>query len=310
MQYRENILIVDDTETNIDILVELLGDFYEIVVALDGISALEILQEQEIDLILLDIMMPIMDGYQVCKKIKKDTSMNSIPVIFITARTDEASIEKAYEVGGVDYVTKPFKPKELFARVKTQLQLSTLIKELEASKRELKYLSEIDPMTKLYNRRYFNHVAKNMMQLAKRDESTLSVVMLDIDKFKEVNDTYGHDVGDEIIIALSDILLEMTRESDLVCRYGGEEFLLLLPETSLEGALVIAEKIRKKVALFVLSLENGHKVSVTLSSGVSEVDSIQDQTIEASIKKADIALYTAKSKGRDQVVPFSLPLIE
>jgi diguanylate cyclase (GGDEF)-like protein len=301
MQKRSSILIVDDTETNVDILVELLSDSYEIVVALDGKSALEILEEQEVDLILLDIMMPIIDGYDVCRRVKQNEKTNDIPIIFITAKTDEESIEKAYEAGGMDYVTKPFKPKELFARIKTQLQLRALIQELESSKNALKHLSETDPMTKLWNRRYFGYASKNILELAKRDKTALTVVMLDIDKFKEVNDTYGHNVGDDIIISLANILLEMTRKSDLACRFGGEEFILLLPETSLEGAMVIAEKIRKKVESFSLHLEDEREVNVTVSLGVSQVDTENDLSIESAIKRADIALYKAKEKGRDKV---------
>lgn len=301
MQKRPSILIVDDTETNVDILVELLSDSYEIVVALDGRSALEILEEQEVDLILLDIMMPIIDGYEVCRRVKQNEKTNNIPIIFITAKMDEESIEKAYEAGGMDYVTKPFKPKELFARIKTQLQLRALIQELESSKNALKHLSETDPMTDLCNRRYFNHTSKSIMELAKRDKTVLTVVMLDIDKFKEVNDTYGHNVGDEIIISLADILFEMTRKSDLACRFGGEEFILLLPETSLEGAMVIAEKIRKKVESFSLRLEDEREVNITISLGVSQVDTENDLSMESAIKRADIALYKAKENGRNKV---------
>jgi diguanylate cyclase (GGDEF)-like protein len=301
MQKRPSILIVDDTETNVDILVELLSDLYEIVVALDGRSALEILEVQEVDLILLDIMMPIIDGYEVCRRVKKNKNINDIPIIFITAKMDEESIEKAYAVGGMDYVTKPFKPKELFARIKTQLQIRALIQELESSKNALKHLSETDPMTDLCNRRYFNHASKSIIELAKRDNTALTVIMLDIDKFKVVNDTYGHDVGDDIIISLANILLGMTRKSDLACRFGGEEFILLLPETSLDGAMVIAEKIRKKVEQFSLHLSDNRKLNVTVSLGVSQIDTKNDPSIESAIKRADIALYKAKENGRNKV---------
>jgi len=301
MQSRANILIVDDTETNIDILVELLSDSYEIAVALDGESALEILEEQEIDLILLDIMMPEIDGYEVCRRVKQNEKTNDIPIIFITAKMDEESIEKAYEAGGIDYITKPFKPKELFARIKTQLQLRALIQELKSSKNALRRLAETDPMTNLSNRRYFNHAAKSLMELAKRDKTELTVVMLDIDKFKEVNDNYGHDIGDDVIIAIANNLLEMTRKSDLACRFGGEEFILLLPETSLDGAMIIAEKIRKKIESFSLSLEGNKSVNVTVSLGVSQVDIENDPNIESVIKRADIALYKAKENGRNRV---------
>ena len=303
MQTRSTILIVDDTESNIDILVDLLDECYDLVVALDGESALEILDEQPIDLILLDIIMPDMDGYEVSRRAKaRSATIEKIPIIFITAKSDEASIEEAFDAGGMDYVTKPFKPKELFARIKTQLQIQKLIKELEASKQELKRLSEIDPMTKLCNRRCFNQTSKAILELAKRDERDLSLIMIDIDKFKDVNDTYGHSVGDEVLIAFSKILLEMTRKSDLLCRFGGEEFIVLLPETTLEGAAVIAEKIRKEVEASSLKSEDGTEVHYTVSLGVSQLECRDELTVEEGIKRADSALYEAKESGRNRVV--------
>jgi len=302
MENRFTILIVDDTETNVDVLVELLSEKYEIVVSLDGESALEILESQHIDLILLDIMMPKMDGYEVCKRLKKNPKMKDIPVIFITAKTDEDSIEKAYDAGGIDYITKPFKPRELFARIKTQLHLRALIRELEISKEALKRLSELDPMTNLCNRRYFTHMSKNVLALAKRDKSDLSIIMLDIDKFKQINDSYGHKVGDEVLIAFADILLQTIRESDYACRFGGEEFVVMLPETPLEGAMEIAEKIRKKVEAFSLYTEMHQKVMITVSLGVTSVDTLQDIYIESAIQRADDALYRAKEGGRNRVV--------
>ena len=302
MKNRFTILIVDDTETNVDILVELLSDIYEIVVALDGESALGILNDQSIDLILLDIMMPKMDGYEVCKRAKQKPDTHDIPIIFITAKIDENSIEKAYDIGGVDYVTKPFKPKELFARIKTQLHLRELIKELETSRKTLKRLSELDPMTNLCNRRYFTHVSKNVLALARRDRSDLSLIMLDIDKFKRINDTYGHKMGDDVLVAFAGILLKMIRKSDYACRFGGEEFIVMLPETPLDGAIEIAEKIRKSIEALSLKTENHQNVMITVSLGVTCVDLLNDPHIESAIQRADEALYRAKKEGRNQVV--------
>jgi diguanylate cyclase (GGDEF)-like protein len=305
MSPRPVLLVVDDTETNIDILVELLGEVYEIVVALEGETALEIVQEQTIDLILLDIMMPGMDGYEVCRRIKSDAKTQAIPVIFITAKTDEESIEQAYDSGGIDYVTKPFKPKELFARIRTQLQLKRLIEDLELSQKELKHLAETDPMTGLWNRRYFTHTSATLWALARREQSHLSLIMIDIDRFKKVNDTYGHKVGDDVIIALAQILMESIRTSDLACRFGGEEFLILLPETPLEGAAVIAEKIRKRVENHGIELDNRETLHFTVSLGVSQTENLHDPNIEATIQRADNALYAAKNAGRNTLVSFS-----
>jgi len=297
----KNILVVDDTETNIDILIGLLGDTYEVLVALDGESALEIVQEENIDLVLLDIMMPDMDGYEVCERLKADESTKNIPIIFITAKTDEDSIEKAYDIGGVDYVSKPFKPKELLARVKSQLQIQKLIQDLEESQEELKVLASTDPMTKLYNRRYFSKVSENIFEVAKRDKDEISIIMLDIDKFKNVNDTYGHKIGDEVIIALSNKLQNIQRKSDVVCRYGGEEFIILLPKTSIDGAKIVAQNIRKDVESLIINLEENKELKFTVSLGVSSIDMQKETSIEASLKRADDALYDAKEGGRNKV---------
>ena len=294
MKMNKTILVVDDTETNIEILLDLLSPHYDIMAALDGVTALEIAQEENIDLILLDIMMPDMDGYQVCKKLKENRATKDIPIIFITAKMDEDSIEKAYDIGGTDYVTKPFKPKELLARVKTQLTMQNLIE-------KLKLLSSTDPMTKLYNRRYFNKISEHTFETAKRDKKDISIIMLDIDKFKNINDTYGHQVGDNAIIKLAEILLDNQRKSDITCRYGGEEFVLLLPNTSNTGATILANKIRACVEENIIKLNTKDELRFTVSIGVSQVDINNEINIESSLKRADDALYNAKCSGRNRV---------
>jgi len=300
------ILVVDDTITNLDILVELL-DNYDVIEVTNGRDALEIVKEENIDLILLDIVMPDMDGFEVCQKLKADKKTKNIPVIFITAKTDEEAIEKAYDTGGMDYITKPFKPKELLARVNTQLQIQKLISDLEDSKEELKFLASTDPLTKLYNRRYFAKTSTHVLNLSKRNKTDLSMIMLDIDKFKNVNDTYGHKVGDDVLITLASILQELTRNSDIICRFGGEEFLILLPETNINGALKIAHKIREVVETTVITISDNKiptdykKLEFTVSLGGTQINIDLDNNIEASIHRADKALYQAKNSGRNRV---------
>ena len=298
---KPTILVVDDTETNIDILVELLSDSYDVMVALDGQSALDIIAEDNVNLVLLDIMMPGMDGYEVCDILKRNEKVKNIPVIFITAKTDEKAIEKAYDVGAMDYVTKPFKPRELLARIKTQLKIQKLISDLEASKEELKILASIDPLSGLYNRRYFSKISEHILDLSKREKTSLSVIMIDIDKFKNINDSYGHKVGDDIIVMLSRKLEEYTRKSDIICRFGGEEFVILLPETAIDGALNISKKIRLNVEQLLLNMEEQKELKITVSIGVSQVMHDKDLNIEASICRADEALYSAKNSGRNKV---------
>jgi len=297
----KRILVVDDTESNIDILVELLSDIYEVMVALDGESAVEIAKEEIPDLILLDIMMPGMDGYEVCRILKSDEKTRDIPIIFITANTSEKSIEKAYDIGGNDYVTKPFRPRELLARVHRELELRKLIEDLERSREEMRLMAITDPMTKLYNRRYFSEISEDIFSLAKRNGHNLGVIMLDIDKFKRVNDTYGHQVGDEVIISLANVIVTHIRQSDTACRYGGEEFVILLPETDINGVRNVAEKIRRAVEESKMELPDGVELKYTVSLGITEADFEKDRNVEKVIGRADEALYDAKESGRNRV---------
>jgi len=174
-------------------------------------------------------------------------------------------------------------------------------KDLEATQDKLKILATTDSLTKLYNRRYFSEVLENYYHLAKREKTELSLLMLDIDNFKSVNDTYGHQMGDAVIVTIADILRELTRKSDIVCRFGGEEFIVLLPRTDIEGTVRIAEYIRECIATTPVEDEK-NKLYVSVSIGVSNVH--LDEEIEASIKKSDIALYEAKNSGKNRVVVF------
>lgn len=295
------VLIIDDTKINIDILIELLDDNYDVLVSLSGRRGLEIVDEHNVDIILLDILMPDINGYDVCRILKSKNHTKTIPVIFITASTDEESIDTAYEVGGIDYITKPFKALELLARVKTQLNIQELIQDLEESHKSLKLQASQDHMTKLYNRRYFSDISLTIMQLAKRNKKELSILMIDIDKFKRINDIYGHPVGDEVIIALANVFKDFTRVSDIACRFGGEEFLILLPETSADGAYSIGEKIRKYVENLIIDTENNKVLNFTISIGVSEFDISNENNLEKTIERADEALYEAKESGRNRV---------
>ncbi len=289
----KTILIVDDTIANLDILVELL-DEYDVIDATNGKDALEIVDEEEVDLILLDIMMPDMDGYEVCKRLKSNEKTKEIPVIFITAKTDEESIAKAYDVGGSDYVRKPFLPKELLSRVKKELKLQDVMQ-------ELKLLALTDPLTKLYNRRFFIDASQAFLEMAKRDKSPLSLLMIDIDKFKNINDTYGHQIGDEIIKLLANIMLEGQRKSDMSCRYGGEEFVVLLPQTSLKKAQHVAQKLKESVEVSHFKITEKYDITFTISVGVSTVNIENEINIEKALKRADDALYEAKENGRNQI---------
>jgi len=197
----------------------------------------------------------------------------------------------------------------IFEQSKNEEFLETQIlertKEIQESKKELELLASTDSMTKLYNRRYFTEISKSLLDLAKRNKSYTTVIMLDIDKFKNVNDTYGHKVGDKVIISLASLLLKYSRKSDIVSRWGGEEFVVLLPQTNQEGAYTIAQKMRYEAENLVLKLEGNREVKFTISIGISHIDLEHDLDVEMAIHRADEALYEAKSTGRNRVCLFN-----
>jgi len=298
---KETILVVDDIESNVSLLNNILGFKYNVLVALDGKSALEQVYEYMPDLILLDIMMPEMDGYTVCKELKANPKTKHIPVIFNTARTDETSIERAYNVGGVDYICKPFKPKEILVRVEIQLNIKKVLTNLKRSKKQLAILSSIDSLTKLYNRRYFRIYSDNIMSLAEEEGTPISVVMFDLDNFKYINDTYGHHIGDKVLISISKMLKKITHKDDVLCRYGGEEFAIILQKTSISDATKFAFEIKEQLSKLDIYIDDESYINVTASIGVSEVDFSKEDNIEPALNRADSALYEVKKNTKNDV---------
>lgn len=286
---KQTILVVDDTEVNIDILLGIL-DSYDVVAATDGASALEIVETQDIDLILLDIMMPEMDGFEVCQRIQADEKNREIPIIFITAILDEAVIERAYDIGGVDYITKPFKPKELLAKIKRELKLRYLIKNLE-------YTAAHDVMTGIYNRGKFFELAQKLFD----EDSNLVAVMIDIDKFKAINDTYGHPLGDKVIIAVTQAIAAHLPEGAIFGRLGGEEFAIICSHDSLNKARDTVESMRKQIENTQIITENGTEVTCTISAGIAGLDT-NTKSLDHLLKKADDMLYEAKNSGRNKTI--------
>lgn len=282
----KTILVVDDTESNIDMLLAMLKE-YDVIPATNGAEALEIAKEESVDLVLLDIMMPEMDGYEACEALKSDPKTAEIPVIFITAKADEESIEKAYEIGGIDYVTKPFKPRELKARVKTQLKLQDLV-------RNLNFLASYDPLTEALNRRSFFEKARALFD----SESGLWASMIDVDRFKNINDTYGHAAGDEVLKELASVIKSSVDDSFVFGRMGGEEFALI--SASEADFLSSMERIRGKIE--DLSVESPRGViKTTVSIGSAKKDSSMKK-IDDLLKKADEALFEAKDEGRNRSI--------
>jgi diguanylate cyclase (GGDEF)-like protein len=291
------VLVIDDDQTNIKVIIEILKPAgLTVISARNGEMGIKRALFVLPDLILLDVMMPGMDGFETCRLLKSEPATQGIPVIFITALNDEDNKVKGFDVGGVDYITKPFGQREVLARVKTHLSLKRKQDLLER-------LAEIDGLTEIPNRRQFDRVLEKEWRRSQRGQTPLTLIMIDIDYFKYFNDSYGHTSGDDCLRVVAQTLASsVQRGADFVARYGGEEFAVILPETTLDSATVIAEQIRENVA----SLQLPHVSSqvsdyVTLSLGVATVIPNDETSANNLIEMADRALYRAKRKGRNQV---------
>ena len=286
----KTILVVDDNESNIDMILAILKA-YDVIPSTSGEDALALIKEESIDLVLLDILMPGMDGYTVCQRLKSQPDTRDIPIIFITAKSDEESIEKAYDLGGTDYVTKPFKPKELLARVRVQLKLQDVLRELD-------FLATRDSLTGIYNRRKFFQLAEQMYTDASDD---LYAVMIDIDHFKRVNDKYGHQTGDVALKNITSAISQALPDASLFGRMGGEEFAVLLKADDQTQAMQVTSLLQQKVAEISINTEGGLTISCTISSGVTRK---QEETLSLDhlLRLADNALYKAKEGGRNRSI--------
>jgi len=299
----KTVLIIDDdpkVRTEVKQVLNQAGLFDIYYEANDGIDGFKTLLNKDIDLILCDLMMPGMDGFKFLSMKKARPEFNDIPVIMLTGAEDVKLKIKGLEQGASDYITKPFDPGELIARVRGHYKIRALQEELKASNRRLEELSNTDGLTKLYNRRYFMELLELEFQRAQRYQSRFAFVMIDIDNFKSFNDTYGHLMGDKILYEIAQILQENLRVNDVVGRYGGEEFALFAPETDLKGALVVAERYRKRIEDFILVVEN-KRLKVTISLGVANYPHPAIGSVDDLIRLADNALYKAKRNGRNRV---------
>lgn len=296
---KQKILIADDERFNLNILVDILKHDYKVIVAKDGKQALERAMSTPPDLILLDIMMPEMDGYEACKKLKEKEQTKDIPVIFITAMKEEGNEVKGFNLGAADYITKPFQAAIVMARVKTQLKMKW-----QADM--LRQMANIDVLTEIPNRQKFNETFDKEWRRAVRNKTQLSVAIMDIDFFKQYNDAYGHGRGDTCLKEVAHALANsIRRPTDFVARYGGEEFIAVLPETDISGAMIFAETMRSNVEL--LKIPHAESVPldyVTISIGVSSVfpdGDFSDAALVSVVAAADEMLYKAKGAGRNQV---------
>ena len=295
-QKEYTILITDDGKTNLDILSGILSPFYNILVARNGRRALELARENKPDLILLDVLMPEMSGFEVIAKLKESDVTSRIPVIFITGLTSTDNEEKGFFLGAVDYITKPFNKAIVKARVNTHIRIIDQMRTIEQ-------IGLIDPLTKIANRRGFEKRLDAEWGRASRTKIPLSVLMMDVDLFKNYNDAYGHQQGDVVLKTFADVSAQtLMRPSDFIARWGGEEFVILLPGTDSDGAMEVAERIRKNIEGMTITTEEDEQTKITVSIGIHTLIPGTDSSAENLIKKADRALYTAKNTGRNRVV--------
>jgi two-component system cell cycle response regulator len=313
MEHKEKkrILVVDDHEDNIELLrARLEARGYEVIGASDGQAALDEVAKVTPDLILLDVMMPKMDGMEVVRRLKANPDLPFIPVIMQTALDSTENKVEGLGAGADDYITKPINFAELEARVTALLRIKKLETTLRDREKQLSVLNDkltrislTDGLTEIDNRRCLEGRLNEMWQHSARLHEPISLIMCDIDKFKSVNDTYGHQAGDAVLKEVAKLLKDEAREIDRVGRYGGEEFLLILSGTVLDAAVTFAERLREKVAGHTFSYTGG-TLRRTISCGVaaSPHPRIKDQ--EALLKAADEALYVAKETGRNRVVRF------
>ena len=296
MEFKKpTILVVDDMTTTLLLIHDLLKDTYEVKIAKSGTKALEILESpNDIDLILLDIEMPDMNGYDVCKRIKNNETIKNIPIIFITGRTSQEDEEYGLNLGAIDYITKPFNKAIVKLRIKNYLNLKIKNDMLEK-------LSMYDGLTNIRNRRFFDETFEKTFSEIKRDKKSLAVLMIDIDFFKLYNDNYGHGQGDETLRKVAKALEKtIKRASDFVARYGGEEFVILLKDIKKDGVEAVANNLLNAVR----ELKITHEFSkienyVTISIGVSYYNSSSDITKLELLLKADETLYNVKNSGRN-----------
>ncbi len=277
------ILMVDDNLQNLQLLGNTLkGGGFRVAAARSGAQALTFVKKKVPALILLDIMMPDMDGYEVCRQLKSDLDTQKIPVIFLTARTDVDSILKGFEVGGVDYITKPFVREVVFSRINVHIRLNRALERLEA-------MSITDEMTGVYNRRYAFQVVDRQIALAEREKTGFVICYIDIDRLKEINDTYGHAEGDRLITTVTKVLGETIRKTDYLFRMGGDEFMVLFPNAQRNDTNMLIERLRQS-----LNSQTMHGVPIDFSYGFSEFRCGGGKSVQDLIQLADDRMYRFK----------------
>jgi len=291
---KNSVLIVDDATSNITVLTHILSPEYTIYAAKNGPDALEAAKEHAPDVILLDILMPGMDGYEVLTELKASPATRTIPVIFVTGLDSAQDEAKGLALGASDYISKPFNDAIVKLRVRNQITMLRYIRTIEE-------LTRIDQLTGIPNRRSLDERLSLEWTRAIRTATPLSILVLDLDNFKKYNDTYGHLQGDVLLRTVAEILAqEIKRSGDFFARWGGEEFIALLPATHWDGALRLAETLRKSVEDAVIPLADGQATKITVSIGLNSQVPTLDASMLDFLHHADKALYVAKKAGKNR----------
>jgi two-component system, cell cycle response regulator len=300
-----SIFVAEDHPATRQLLEKLLTKAgYRVTTAGNGREALDIFKHTFHPLILVDWSMPELSGLELCAALREAPNEGYVYIIFLTARDSKNDVIKALEAGADDYVTKPFNQNELMARIKTGMRILALERSLKEANEAIRLMSNLDPLTRVYNRRYLNEHLEQEVKRSLRYGHPLHLALCDIDHFKAINDTYGHQSGDEVLIAFAELVKSSIRQKvDWVARYGGEEFILVLPETDAPGAYKVAERLREAVAQEAFKV-SGHSIHMTVSWGVSGFhpgSPHESITPDLLLGKADRCLYQAKQEGRNRV---------
>jgi diguanylate cyclase (GGDEF)-like protein len=297
------VLVVEDSRTQAEWLAQVLSrEGYEVVIASDGREAIRRVRSDPPDLVLLDMILPDMDGLEVLRVLKSRTDEQFIPVILLSVKSDLDSRVTGLRIGADDFLAKPFADAEILARAGAMLRIKSLQDQLRTAKEQLEKLSATDGLTGLYNHRHFEERLNEEFRRAQRYSDPVSLVMLDLDHFKSVNDRYGHPFGDRVLRTTAELLRSSLRDPDICARYGGEEFAVILPKTHLQGALAVAERIVRAMRQKVYVVAEGEaELRVTASVGIAFFPSKDVTSSDLLVRFADEALYRAKREGRDKV---------
>jgi diguanylate cyclase (GGDEF)-like protein len=288
---------------------------YDVRWVKSGIEALKWARQDPPDLVVLDVVMDDLDGFAVCRWLKLHNTTRDIPVIMLTVRGEVEDRVQGLQIGADDYLPKPFSTRELEARIfaslrnrTTQTELVERNRQLESMLHHVESLAITDPLTGIFNRRRFNDVLRREVAVTRRYKNPLSLLMLDLDHFKAINDRFGHDAGDDVLRGVANTLTSGLREVDLAARYGGEEFAVIMPQTTKPNGAIVAHRIAAQIAALELHFQ-GEVVKLTCSIGVADTADLKSVEAENLVKAADIALYEAKRTGRNRTVLFDENLI-